>query len=233
MRRGGRLRGVAVAVVLAASAVATRAGAQIAVFDAGAYSQQVLTAARALEQIQNQVAALVQQHLRLVLQGRNLSPLGYSAVPQLQADMAQVNGLLAQAGRVANDVAAIRGEFDRDYSGIGSDQALASAATGRWQNALDAFRHVLEVQATVADSMASTEGQVGRLASESQGAEGALQAAQAGDQLLAVQAKQLADLTAILSAQSRAEALDAAGRAAAAAEGRARLQRFLGAGGAP
>jgi P-type conjugative transfer protein TrbJ len=223
-RRGWR----AAAALVLGFATAPAALGQVAVFDAGNYAQNVLSAARALEQIGNQVQALQNQAQMLLNQGRNLTPLGYSAAPALQADMAQVNALLGQAGRLANDVAAIREAFDRNYSGAGSDQALAASATARWQDALDAFRHVVEVQATVANSLAATQGQLGELAGRSEGAAGALAAAQAGNQLLVVQAKELADLTAILSAASRAQALEAAGRAAAAAEGKARLQRFLG-----
>ena len=58
-------------------------------------------------------------------------------------------------------------------------------------------------------------------------ATGALQAAQAGNQLLALQARQLADLTATLAATGRAQALDAAERAAAKAQAREQLRRFL------
>ena len=47
----------------------------------------------------------------------------------------------------------------------------------------------------------------------SQSATGALQAAQAGNQLLALQAQQLADLTAAVAAQGRAQSLEAAQRA--------------------
>jgi P-type conjugative transfer protein TrbJ len=224
------MRALAMGAVLSA---AFPASAQLAVFDAGNYAQNVLTAARALQQIENQVVALQNQAQSLLNQARNLQPLGFSALGGLQADMAQVNTLLAQAGRIANDVAAVRREFDQHYSGMGSDQALAASATARWQNTLDAFRHVLDVQSTVANSVASTESQATSLGAQSQDAVGVLQSTQAGNQLLAVQAKQLADLTAILAAQSKAEALEAASRAAAAAEGRARLQRFLGTGATP
>jgi P-type conjugative transfer protein TrbJ len=51
---------------------------------------------------------------------------------------------------------------------------------------------------------------------------------QAGNQLLALQTQQLADLTAAIAAQSRAQVLEAAREAATEAEGRERLRRFLG-----
>ena len=69
---------------------------------------------------------------------------------------------------------------------------------------------------------------IGNLVTASQTATGALQAAQAGNQLLALQSQQLADLTATVAALGRAQSLDAAGAAAAKAQAREQLRRFLG-----
>src|SRR3546814_15820630 len=49
----------------------------------------------------------------------------------------------------------------------------------------------------------------------------------AGNQLLALQAQQLADLTAVVAANGRAQSLSEAERAAAAAQGREQRRRFL------
>jgi type IV secretion system protein TrbJ len=54
-----------------------------------------------------------------------------------------------------------------------------------------------------------------------------LQASQAGNQLLALQAQQLADLTAAVAAQGRSQALVAAQQSAAQDQGREQLRRFL------
>lgn len=221
-----RLTGLLAALALAAAPPS--ALAQLEVFDPGNYAQNLLQAARALDQIQNQVRSLQNEAQMLLNQQRNLEPLGFSALGALQSDMARVNGLLAQAGRIANDAAGVRAELDRNYTGAGSDRALAVSAAERWRNSLEALRRLLEVQGAVADSVAATQAQAAQIADRSQGAEGALQAAQAGNQLLAVQAKQLADLTALLAAQGRAEAMDQGAGVAAAAEAKARLQRFLG-----
>jgi P-type conjugative transfer protein TrbJ len=64
----------------------------------------------------------------------------------------------------------------------------------------------------------------------SQAATGALQAAQAGNQLLGLQAQQLSDLAAVLAANGRAQALTEAERAAAAEQGREQRRRFLAPG---
>ena len=54
-----------------------------------------------------------------------------------------------------------------------------------------------------------------------------MQATQAGNQLVAVQTRQLADLTALLAAQGRAQALEAARKAEAEGQAQEQLRRFL------
>ena len=58
----------------------------------------------------------------------------------------------------------------------------------------------MRVQAGVVQNLDSTRTQIDALVSSSQSATGALQAAQAGNQLIALQTKQLADLTAVMAA---------------------------------
>lgn len=205
-------------------ASAPPAVAQFTVYDPTNYAQNVLQAARSLEQIQNQLTSLQNE-------ARNLAPLGLQAAGALNADIARTNALLNQAGRLATDVQALRSQFEREYPAEAtgaSRRSLADAAEARWRTALESLRRSLEVQASVTGSLSASNAQVSKLADASEGAVGALQAAQTGNQLLAVQSKQLADLTALIAAQSQADALEQARAAAAAAEGRARLQRFLG-----
>ncbi|OZB12710.1 MAG: conjugal transfer protein TrbJ, partial [Hyphomonas sp. 34-62-18] len=68
------------------------------------------------------------------------------------------------------------------------------------------------------------------LVTQSQDAAGALQAAQAGNELAAMTHQQLMQLEAMLAAQHRAQALEEARKLAEAERGRARLSAFLGAG---
>lgn len=204
------------------------------VYDPTNFAQNLLQAARALEQIQNQVRSRQNEATMLINQAKNLQQLPFSALQGLQQDMSQITGLLGQASRVAYDVQAIKREFQQNYptafSASATDQSLTASAQARWLNSIEAFQHVLDVQAGVVGTLASTQGQAGDLVGQSQGAVGALQATQAGNQLLALQSKQLADLTALLAAQGRADALEQARQAESAAEARERLRRFLGNG---
>jgi P-type conjugative transfer protein TrbJ len=65
------------------------------------------------------------------------------------------------------------------------------------------------------------------LVSASQSADGALAATQAGNQLLALQAQQLSDLTVLLASQARAQDLKAAEDVTAAAQAAEQRKRFL------
>jgi P-type conjugative transfer protein TrbJ len=56
---------------------------------------------------------------------------------------------------------------------------------------------------------------------------GVLQSSQAGNQLIALQTKQLADLTAVIAAQSRAQSLDGARATANQEQARVQLNQFL------
>jgi P-type conjugative transfer protein TrbJ len=85
----------------------------------------------------------------------------------------------------------------------------------------------MRVQAGVVGNIETQRAELSALVGESQGATGALQATQAGNQILARQAQQLADLTAMLAANGRADALSAAEQAAAAEQGREQRRRFL------
>ena len=79
----------------------------------------------------------------------------------------------------------------------------------------------------VVGNLVTTRTQMAALVTSSQSATGALQAAQAGNQLAALLAQQLADLTAIVAAQGRAQSLEAAQRTSAQDQGREQLRRFL------
>ena len=111
-----------------------------------------------------------------------------------------------------------------------SDQALIANAQTRWQNSVAALQDALRVQATVVGNLDTNRTQMSALIGASQGASGALQASQAGNQLLGLQAQQLADLIAAVAAQGRAQNIETAQRVAAQDQGREQIRRFLAPG---
>jgi P-type conjugative transfer protein TrbJ len=225
------LAGLVTIATLPAGAVIAPASAQVGgiVHDPRNYAQNILTAARTLEQINNQIKQLQNQATSLVNEARNLQSLPVSTLQELQGQVDRTRELLGQAQRVAFDVGDIQKTFDARYRGsalTGPQAALVANAEARWNDSVGAFQDAMKVQAGVVTNMGGARQTIGTLVTVSQSATGALQAAQAGNQLLALQSQQLGDLAAAIAAQGRAEMLDAARVAAAEAEGRERFRRF-------
>jgi P-type conjugative transfer protein TrbJ len=221
---------VALAAVLLVG-LNTPVQAQVAVYDPTNHVQNVLQAARALEQINNQIQSLQNEATALVNQARNLASLPYSSLATLQGQIDRTRGLLAEAQTLAYDVREIEAAFDGRYGApplSASEQTLVARARERWRSSVAGLEDAMRLQAGVIQGLGATRGEMDRLVGASQTATGALQAAQAGNQLLALQSSQLVELTALLAAQGRADALDAADRAAARADAQARFRRFMG-----
>jgi P-type conjugative transfer protein TrbJ len=207
------------------------AHAQWTVFDPTNYSQNVLTAARALQQVNNQITSLQNEAQMLINQARNLASLPYSALAELQQTIGQTQQLLAQAQRIAYDVGSIDQAFThaypQSYSSATSSQQLLVDAQTRWQNSLAGFQDAMRVQAGVVQNLDRTRAQIETLVSSSQSAVGALQATQSGNQLVALQTNQLADLTAVMASIARAQSLESARTVASQAQAKEQLGRFL------
>ena len=104
---------------------------------------------------------------------------------------------------------------------------MVANAQARWQNSVAGLQDALRTQAAVVGNLDTIRTEMSALVDASQSAAGALEATQAGNQLLALQAQQLADLTATVAAQGRAQNLESAQRTAAQDQGREQLRRFL------
>ncbi len=200
------------------------------VFDPSNYAENVLTAARTLEQINNQIQSLQNEATMLINQARNLTGLPYSSLQTLQQNVQRTQQLLSQAQNIAFDVQNIDQMFQSRYGNISlsaTDQQLVADARSRWQNTVGGLQDAMRVQAGVVGNIDTNRTQMSALVGQSQGATGALQATQAGNQLLALQSQQLSDLIALMSANGRAGALSEAERATAAEQGRVQRERFL------
>lgn len=200
------------------------------VYDPTNHAENLLTAARALEQINNQIAQLQNEAQMLINQARNLASLPHSSLGELQASVQRTQQLLSEAQRIAHAVADIERAFAEDYgaaAGTGDFETRIRGARERWETSIAGFEDALRVQAGVVGNIDSARAEMQALVAQSQGATGALQATQAGNQLLALQSAQMADLTGAIAAQNRAQALEAARRASAEEHARENLSRFL------
>ena len=200
------------------------------VYDPTNHAENLLTAARTLEQINNQITSLQNEAQMLINQARNLASLPYSSLQALQQNVQRTQQLLGQAQNIAFDVQNIDQMFQQDYGNLSltaTDQQLIADARTRWENTVGGLQDAMRVQAGVVGNIDSNRAEMSALVGESQGATGALQATQAGNQLLALQSQQLSDLIAVISANGRADALTEAERATAAEQGREQRRRFL------
>jgi P-type conjugative transfer protein TrbJ len=231
-----RSRAMALAATMLAAAplalspmVATPAHA-IIVFDPSNYAQNVLTAARTLEQITHQITSLQNEAQMLINQAKNLASLPYNALQHLQQNVQRTQQLLQQAQGIAFNVQQIDQMFSQKYGNVSmsaSNQQLVASARDRWKTTVGGLQDAMRVQAGVVSNIDTNRTQMSALVSQSQGATGALQAAQAGNQILALQSQQLSDLVALLASNGRATALTEADRATAAEQGREQRRRFL------
>lgn len=209
------------------------ARAQWPVIDVSNLAQNTMTAARSLQEIDNQITQIQQFIQMLQDEARNLTSLPFSIVGQLDQSVSQITSLMGQAQGILYSVQNVQSQFERYYptliSPSSSDMQLMADAETRWQFSLSSFQNSMEVQSKIVQTLPDDQAQMDTLVGRSQGAVGILQATQAGNQLLALEAKQLAATQALIASQARAQAIEQARQAEAEGQAREQYLRFIGA----
>jgi P-type conjugative transfer protein TrbJ len=228
----GAIGSLAVALIVPSAP----AHAQFTVFDPSNYSQNLLTAARTLQQVNNQIRSLQNQAQSLINQAKDLTTIGFPEIQAITSTLQQIDQLMGQAQGIQFRVDGLDQQF-RQLFPQSFNQALTMngqvvAARTRLDTEMAAYKQTMGVQAQVVENVQADAQTLNGIVSRSQGAEGALQAQQATNQLLALTAKQQFQIQNLMAAQYRAEATEAARRAQAEAEGRAATTKFLGTGSA-
>lgn len=212
----------------------TPARAQWTVFDPSNYSQNLLTAARTLTQINNQIRILQTQAQSLINQEKNLTTIGFPEVQQLQQRMQQIDQLMGQAQGIQFHLAGLDQQFRAQYP-TSFDAALTNDshvvdARKRLDMSTAAYRQTMAVQAQVVENVAADQAALAGIVERSQGAEGALQVGQATNQLLALVAKQQFQLQTLMAAQFRADAIERANSNQSRSDAQSAAAKFLGSG---
>jgi type IV secretion system protein TrbJ len=204
--------------------------AQFVVLDPFNLIQTTLTAIRSAIQIENQIQSLENEAVMLENEAKNLSSLKFNSLSRLQAILATIQQLLNQAQGLSLQVQQATQQFARFYPnayvGASIDQMMSDRAQ-HWTNSHEALRTTVEVQAQSQQNFASDESVIADLIAQSQGAVGALQAAQATNQLLALHAKQLIQAQQMAIAQDRVTALEHARAVEAEARSNAMRLSFM------
>lgn len=220
---------VGVALILACG---RSANAQLTVYDPANHTENVLQAARALQQINNQIQSLQNQVLMLENMGKHLQRMDYSSLGTMQNALRQINGMMSRAQGIAFNVnqseTAFARYYPKEYAASVTRDQLAQDARQRWLHSMDALQQTAVVQAQVVQNVEADTDELGRLVNESQAAVGSLQAQQAGNQLVALSAKQQLQTQEMLAAQYRADALVQARETAAQEQARVQFEQFIG-----
>jgi P-type conjugative transfer protein TrbJ len=217
MRRNFKVRKTITAVVLCLSlaALAPKAHAVLPVTDAGSITQQLIAYAMQAQQYTNQVQQLQNQYQQLLNDAQNLRNLNWQAP---LSDLNQVAQIMQNASGIASSFASAQAQFQElypdfnHYSGMQGAAYLNQASSWLRQNrnaALDTTR----VQARLRDAFSYDQNTLNNASNRSAAAQGTRDALQAGNQLLALQTKQLMQLQQLLSATASMDAGYAAERA--------------------
>jgi P-type conjugative transfer protein TrbJ len=218
-----------------AGLLAPPAFAQVAVYDPANHAQNILQAVRALQELEGQVQQLAHEIEMLENMARNLETLPVSVAESIIGQrVLRIQELLRRAQGIGYSVDQIERDYEtaypEEYGAETQSSVLVDDARARWRQSRDAFRETLTVSAAALEDNETDAGAIQSLVTQSKDAVGALQAAQAGNELSAMTNQQLMQIEAMLAAQHRAEALEEARKLAEAERGRARLQTFLGTG---
>ena len=205
------------------------------VYDPTNYAQNLLTAARTLQMIDNQIKQLANEAQMIANEAKNLTQLPYSAKAALNARLAEINTLIKTANSIAYDVAtvdaAFKSLFPEDYASF-SNAAMGAQARTHWEEASRSLHDAMLIQAKITETIRDDAVTLDELIDESQSAIGDMQAAQAGNQLIALQTKQSMQTAELLAVQYRAEALERARQLQSEERSRIHRKRFLGDGSA-
>lgn len=241
MRTSTRKYAIASALALGAAGalamglmVSSAAHAQWTVFDPSNYFQNLLTATRTLQQVNNQMRMLQNQARGLVDQEKNLATIDFPEVERLRDTLTRIDHLMAQAKGIQFRIATLDQQYRALYPAridptASNDDQLVQARA-RFNTTVAAYKQTMTVQAQVVENIAADEPVLQAIVARSQDAEGALQAAQATNQLLALVVRQQFQIQALMAAQYRADALARATTAEARRSAHAASISFLGSG---
>ena len=213
-RRGRRVaNGIGAALLLAVLACSVKSppAQAVIVFDPANFQQNLLSAVRSLEQINNQISQLQNEAQALSRLDQNLQRLGGTLSPDLQRTMAAIEAGLAKGEGLALNLketeAAYAKLFPQELTAdLTNDEALRSAKA-RWDEAYHSLKRAALLQGQIAENLGVDRQLLEQALARSSNASGALDVTQAGNELTALSVKQSLQLQSLLVAQERAETL--------------------------
>ncbi|HCK84678.1 MAG TPA: P-type conjugative transfer protein TrbJ [Hyphomonadaceae bacterium] len=194
-----RVIGAGVAALALVLAPAPRAHA-ITVFDPTNLAQNLLQATRALEQINNQIRQIEQAAAMLRTNPLQLSPELSQSIGEARRLFSAAQGLAFQVDQLSDD---LRTRYPETWEEFDLEEIVGQS--DRWMaESRAALERAMQAEARAAASIERSQGAIDRALQSSGASEGQTGAIQAGNQLLGIQASQLAEIHALLIAQGRA-----------------------------
>lgn len=218
------------ALTLTASAPA----AAMPVFDSANYAQNLLTAARTLQQINQQIESLQNEARMLANMDKNLARIDFPQLAKLRQNLQAVDRLMGEAKGIGFDIGDLERRlgslYAQDAGQPGRRDQRAVVARDRADAAMAAFRQTMGVQSQIVANVRGDAEALAGIVARSQDAQGSLAAQQATNQLLALAAQQQLQIQSLMAAQFRGQAIEQAERVQIERESREGVKRFLGDG---
>lgn len=176
------------------------ASAQIPVIDPSNLAQSIMQVTHMVEQIRNQVRQIEQATAMLRQNPLQLSPEISQSIDEAQALFDSVQGIAFEANQLGQELRTLYPDTWEDY-----DLGRVLGQSDLWmRESRTSLQRAMEAEARAAERIQQTRGRIDRAMQSSSNAEGQTGAIQASNQLLGIQASQLAEIHALLIAQGRA-----------------------------
>ena len=176
------------------------ASAQIPVIDPANLAQSITQVTHMVQQLRNQVQQIEQATAMLRQNPLQLSPELSQSIGEARALFQSVQGVAFEARQLGED---LRTLYPQTWEDFDLDQVLGQS--DQWMaESRRSLERAMAAEARAAASIERTQGAIDRALQSSGGAEGQTGAIQAGNQLLGIQASQLAEIHTLLIAQGRA-----------------------------
>ena len=176
------------------------ASAQIPVIDPANLAQSITQVTHMVQQLRNQVQQIEQATAMLRQNPLQLSPELSQSIGEARALFQSVQGVAFEARQLGED---LRTLYPQTWEDFDLDQVLGQS--DQWMaESRRSLERAMAAEARAAASIERSQGAIDRALQSSGASEGQTGAIQAGNQLLGIQASQLAEIHALLIAQGRA-----------------------------
>ncbi len=200
MKRKWTTRIAALALSLAVGMQpAPPATAQIPVIDPANLVQSIMQVTHMVEQVRNQVRQIEQATAMLRQNPLQLSPEISRSIGEARALFESVQGIAFEANQLGEELRTLYPATWEDY-----DLERVLGQSDLWMRESRAsLQRAMAAEASAAERIEQTRGRIDRALQSSGSAEGQTGAIQASNQLLGIQASQLAEIHALLIVQGR------------------------------